>query len=86
MADIQQTVKSLQTLQTQANENDLVLKELELMTDTCQVFKVRGVGLTLVEKDEAIANVQKRLDYINKETGRVEATIKQYQKEQQKNK
>ena len=82
MAEIQQQIQSLRTLQTQVNENELVLKELELSTPECEVFKIRGIGLTLMDKDEAVANVKKRLDFINKEKNRVEKSIKEYKKSQ----
>ena len=81
--DIQQQMQSLHTLQTQMNENELVLKELELIDDNCQVFKVRGVGLTLEEGSEAISNVKKRIEFISKEKERVEKIIEQYKKDSQ---
>ena len=83
MADIQQQIQSLHTLQTQVNENELVLKELEVLTKDCQVFQSRGVGLTLVDNEEAVANVKKRLDFISKEKDRVEKSIEEYRQQQQ---
>lgn len=53
-------------------ENDMVLSELKLLSDDATVFK--KVGPCLIKQDmfEATSNVEKRIDYISQELGRIE--------------
>mmetsp|Transcript_10428 Transcript_10428/g.33713 ORF Transcript_10428/g.33713 Transcript_10428/m.33713 type:complete len:87 (-) Transcript_10428:116-376(-) len=66
--DIQKNFASRQTFLQQQSENDMVLKELEVINEDANVYKL--VGPVLVKQDmmEAKANVSKRLEFINKET------------------
>ncbi|KAM3399241.1 prefoldin subunit 6 [Capsicum galapagoense] len=51
----------------QLGENELVLKELDLLNEDANVYKL--IGLVLVKQDmaEAKANVKKRIEYISTE-------------------
>lgn len=53
-------------------ENELVLKELQMLTDDSTVFK--KVGGCLIKQDmfEATSNVEKRIEYISQELNRIE--------------
>lgn len=53
-------------------ENDMVLKELKLLSDDSTVFK--KVGPCLIKQDmfEATSNVEKRIQYISQELSRIE--------------
>jgi prefoldin beta subunit len=53
-------------------ENDMVFKELKLLSDDSTVFK--KVGPCLIKQDmfEATSNVEKRIQYISQELSRIE--------------
>jgi prefoldin beta subunit len=65
---------------TQQGENEMVMKELELLEEDANVFKM--IGPVLVKQDlvEAKANVGKRLDYIKGELSRMETGLKSLEK------
>ncbi|KAG6550672.1 hypothetical protein Mapa_007769 [Marchantia paleacea] len=60
----------------QHGENEMVQKELELLDDEANVFKL--IGPVLVKQDlvEAKANVSKRIEYITAELKRLDGTLK----------
>lgn len=60
----------------QHGENEMVQKELELLEEDANVFKL--IGPVLVKQDlvEARTNVNKRLDYITSELRRLDGTLK----------
>ncbi|XP_022189360.1 prefoldin subunit 6 [Nilaparvata lugens] len=68
-------VMQRQQLDAQMNENTAVKKELDLMKDDADVFKLIGPVLIKQELDEAKQNVSKRLDYINGELKRIDDLI-----------
>jgi prefoldin beta subunit len=51
----------------QYNENDMVLKELNMLEDDSTVYKLVGPVLLTQDLDEARSNVEKRLQYIGDE-------------------
>ncbi|RVX10801.1 Prefoldin subunit 6 [Vitis vinifera] len=51
----------------QLGENELVLKELDLLREDANVFKLIGPVLVKQDLAEANANVRKRIDYISAE-------------------
>ncbi|CAA2990632.1 prefoldin subunit 6-like [Olea europaea subsp. europaea] len=51
----------------QLGENELVLKELDLLNDDANVYKLIGPVLVKQDLAEANANVRKRIDYISAE-------------------
>ncbi|RVW16655.1 Prefoldin subunit 6 [Vitis vinifera] len=51
----------------QLGENELVLKELDLLKEDANVFKLIGPVLVKQDLAEANANVRKRIDYISAE-------------------
>ncbi|PIA57566.1 hypothetical protein AQUCO_00600346v1 [Aquilegia coerulea] len=59
----------------QLGENELVLKELDLLSEDANVFKLIGPVLVKQDLAEANANVKKRIEYISAELKRLEGTL-----------
>nr|KAJ0203163.1 hypothetical protein LSAT_V11C500239710 [Lactuca sativa] len=55
----------------QLGENELVLKELDLLNEDANVYKLIGPVLVKQDLAEANANVRKRIEYISTELGNV---------------
>ncbi|CEF96741.1 Prefoldin [Ostreococcus tauri] len=66
----------------QLSENEMVLKELELLEDEAKVYKLIGPVLMKQDLEEARGNVGKRLDYIRAESERLEKKAGELQKKQ----
>ncbi|KAI5077678.1 hypothetical protein GOP47_0007502 [Adiantum capillus-veneris] len=66
----------------QQGENEMVQKELELLDEDTNVFKL--IGPVLVKQDlvEAKANVNKRIDYITGELRRLDSVLKGMEEQQ----
>ncbi|XP_011174259.2 prefoldin subunit 6 isoform X3 [Solenopsis invicta] len=69
------TLSQRQQLDGQLNENMMVKKELDILKEENDVFKL--IGPVLVKQDlcEAKQNVDKRMDYIKSELKRVDDLI-----------
>lgn len=72
---------SIQEYSRQKLENDMVLKELHLLSEDSTVYKKIGPCLIRQDMFEATSNVQKRIDYITEELGRLEKQKLVYDKE-----
>ncbi|KAG2320633.1 hypothetical protein Bca52824_013846 [Brassica carinata] len=59
----------------QLGENELVLKELDLLEEEANVYKLIGPVLVKQDLAEANANVRKRIEYISAELKRIDATL-----------
>ena len=70
--DLQRNSTSQQTFVSQRHENEMVLAELERVTDGDAVFKLTGGALLKQDPSVAVATVRKRLDYIGVELERLE--------------
>ncbi|GMH01490.1 hypothetical protein Nepgr_003329 [Nepenthes gracilis] len=66
----------------QLGENELVLKELELLNDDANVYKLIGPVLVKQDLAEANANVRKRIDYISAELKRLDSTLNDMEEKQ----
>ena len=66
----------------QANENELVKQELDLLSDGAPVYKLIGPVLMQQDLDDAKQNVAKRLDFIKGEIEKVDVVIQDKQKAQ----
>ncbi|CAN1227359.1 Prefoldin subunit 6 [Linum grandiflorum] len=66
----------------QLGENELVLKELELLREDANVFKLIGPVLVKQDLAEANANVRKRIEYISAELKRHDATLQDLEEKQ----
>mmetsp|Transcript_560 Transcript_560/g.3960 ORF Transcript_560/g.3960 Transcript_560/m.3960 type:complete len:125 (+) Transcript_560:75-449(+) len=60
----------------QLNESEMVLKELELLDDEANVYKLVGPALIKQDLVEAKSNVSKRVEYIQNEMKRIESNVK----------
>jgi len=66
----------------QHGENEMVQKELDLLEDDANVFKLIGPVLVKQDLAEAKANVNKRIEYITAELKRMDATLKTMEDQQ----
>ncbi|GAV76093.1 Prefoldin_2 domain-containing protein [Cephalotus follicularis] len=66
----------------QLGENELVLKELDLLDKDANVYKLIGPVLVKQDLAEANANVRKRIDYISAELKRLDATLQDLEDKQ----
>ncbi|KAG8385294.1 hypothetical protein BUALT_Bualt03G0027000 [Buddleja alternifolia] len=66
----------------QLGENELVLKELDLLNDDANVYKLIGPVLVKQDLAEANANVRKRIEYISAELKRLDATLQDLEEKQ----
>ncbi|KFK44823.1 hypothetical protein AALP_AA1G307500 [Arabis alpina] len=66
----------------QLGENELVLKELDLLEEDANVFKMIGPVLVKQDLAEAKANVGKRIEYISAELKRLDAILQDMEEKQ----
>ncbi|KAJ0973976.1 hypothetical protein J5N97_015974 [Dioscorea zingiberensis] len=66
----------------QLGENELVLKELDLLKEDANVYKLIGPVLVKQDLAEARANVRKRIEYISAELKRLEGTLQDMEDKQ----
>ncbi|CAL9093987.1 unnamed protein product [Musa acuminata subsp. burmannicoides] len=66
----------------QLGENELVLKELELLNENSNVYKLIGPVLVKQDLAEANANVRKRIEYISAELKRLDGTLQDLEDKQ----
>ncbi|AES97529.1 putative prefoldin [Medicago truncatula] len=66
----------------QLGENELVLKELDLLNEDANVYKLIGPVLVKQDLAEANANVRKRIEYISAELKRLDATVQDLEEKQ----
>ena len=80
--ETQKLVESRQKLVEQQNEVALVSKEIHLLEDGANVFKLVGPVLVKQTLAEAKGTVDKRLEFINKELRKSEGLIKESETKQ----
>lgn len=68
----EKTARSIQEYSRQKLENEMVLKELELLSSDTTVMKQIGPCLIKQDMFEATGNVKKRIEYISDELSRLE--------------
>ncbi|KAF3333293.1 prefoldin 6 [Carex rostrata] len=66
----------------QLGENELVLKELDLLKEDANVYKLIGPVLVKQDLAEARANVNKRIEYITAELKRLEGILRDFENKQ----
>lgn len=66
----------------QLGENELVLKELDLLNEDANVYKLIGPVLVKQDLAEANANVKKRIEYISAELKRLDSTVQDLEEKQ----
>ena len=79
--EIGKVQNQISTAQTQILENEMVLKELELLEEDSDVFKLIGPVLVKQELVEVKNNVTKRVEFIKNDITRLEGTIKKFEKQ-----
>merc|ERR1711988_1088756 len=79
--EIGKTQNQISTAQTQILENEMVLKELDILEDEDSVFKLIGPVLVKQELMEVKNNVTKRVEFIKNDIGRLEGTVKKFEKQ-----
>ncbi len=77
--DLNQAIRAKTLLDSQLQENQAVEKEFELLKDDNHIFKLIGPVLVTQEKDEAVTNIKKRIEYIQNESKRLEVQIKEFE-------
>ncbi|GJJ71955.1 prefoldin beta subunit [Entomortierella parvispora] len=82
--DYSKAVESRQKLDSQLQENKLVQEEFKLLKGDANVYKLIGPVLVKQEKNDAITNVDKRIDFIQAEIDRVEKQLKELQEKSEK--
>ncbi|KAK1324919.1 hypothetical protein QJS10_CPA01g01658 [Acorus calamus] len=66
----------------QLGENELVLKELDLLKEDANVYKLIGPVLVKQDLAEANANVRKRIEYISAELKRLDGSLQDLEDQQ----
>lgn len=61
-------IEARQRLDSQLGENKTVQKEFASLAESANIYKLIGPILVKQDREEAISNVDKRLEYIEKET------------------
>merc|ERR1711998_779735 len=74
---------SISTAGTQILENEMVLKELDLLEDDASVFKLIGPVLVKQELMEVKNNVTKRVEFIKNDIKRLEGNVKKFEGQQE---
>lgn len=78
---LSQLVGARQTLETQYQENKIVLEEFDHLNEESKIYKLTGPILMPQDFTEAKMNVEKRIEFIQGEITRAEDKIKQQEKE-----
>ncbi|XP_030972588.1 prefoldin subunit 6 [Quercus robur] len=66
----------------QLGENELVLKELDILNEDANVYKLIGPVLVKQDLAEANANVRKRIEYILAELKRLDGNLQDLEEKQ----
>ncbi|GMM31717.1 tubulin-binding prefolding complex subunit [Martiniozyma asiatica (nom. inval.)] len=72
---LQTLLTTRQKLETQFQENKIVLEELAGVPEDAKVYKLVGPVLLPQQHDDAVGNVEKRLEFIQKEIESVETRM-----------
>ncbi|KAK6544175.1 hypothetical protein TWF694_000882 [Orbilia ellipsospora] len=83
---LQEVIEARQRLDAQLSENKAVQKEFASLDSDANIYKLIGPTLIKQEKSEAIMNVDKRLDFIEKEIKRIEGQITEFSEISEKKK
>ncbi|XP_018323629.1 prefoldin subunit 6 isoform X2 [Agrilus planipennis] len=80
--EYQKAISNRQQLDAQLNENQIVKGELDILSTDSVVYKSVGPILIKTDITEARQNVEKRMDFINKELKRVDDHLTELEKKQ----
>lgn len=73
--EIQKLYGQKQQSMSQLNENVLVKGEMDMLVGDAKIYKLVGPMLLSVDTEEAKDNVQKRIEFIEKDLNRLEELI-----------
>ena len=78
--EMQKLMQAKQSLSEKKHENELVQSEFKLMGDEAVVYKLVGPILAKQDVEEAKGNVEKRLEFLEKEIARTSTLMKDFEK------
>lgn len=78
--NLTELAESRSQLETQYQENKIVLEEFEYLNENSKIYKLTGPVLMPQDYAEAKMNVSKRIEFIQSEIKRVEEKIENEQK------
>jgi prefoldin beta subunit len=84
LTELQTTIAARQTLESQLAENRTVSAEFSTLSDSSNIYKLIGPVLLKQDKTDAVASVNGRLEFIEKEIKRTEGRIKELQEGSEK--
>ena len=70
-SEFRKVVQSKSTMQEKKSENDMVMAEFKMLEDDANVYKLVGPVLAKQDLSSAKENVEKRLEFIEKEIARL---------------
>ncbi len=79
-SEMQVVMKAKQQLAEKKHENELVQTEFKLLEEDAIIYKLVGPILAKQETGEAKSNVEKRLEFLEKEINRTDTIIKDFEK------
>ncbi|PWZ00873.1 Prefoldin beta-like protein [Testicularia cyperi] len=85
-ASFDKAVEARQALDSQLRENQQVQKEFASLSPNNQIYKLIGPVLVKQDQPEAKSNVDKRIDFIQREIERVESQLKDLSEKSEKKK
>uniref|UniRef100_A0A7S3E1B3 Prefoldin subunit 6 n=1 Tax=Chloropicon laureae TaxID=464258 RepID=A0A7S3E1B3_9CHLO len=80
--DVQKNHTARLRFTQQLSESKMVLQELDLLDDEAVVYKLVGPALIRQDLVEAKANVDKRMDFMKKESDRLDSSLKSLENKQ----
>ncbi|CAH6718779.1 prefoldin subunit 6 [[Candida] jaroonii] len=78
--ELNDLISTRQQLETQYQENKIVLDEFSYLNEDSKIFKLTGPVLLPQDYSEAKINVEKRIEFIQEEIKRAETKIQGQQK------
>ena len=78
--EMQKLMQAKQSLAEKKHENELVQNEFKSMEETAVVYKLVGPILAKQDVEEAKNNIEKRIEYLDKEMSRVNTLMKDFEK------
>jgi len=82
--EIGKVQQQISTAGTQILENEMVLKELDILEEDASVYKLIGPVLVKQELMEVKNNVTKRVEFIKNDISRLEGNVKKFQEQSDK--
>lgn len=77
---LNELISARQQLETQYQENKIVLSEFEHLNEDSKIYKLTGPVLMPQDYNEAKLNVNKRIEFIQEEIKRAESKIQEQEK------